>query len=372
VKLALVAALVGCSSSSDITGPFTGEVRRYYVDSFSIPMDATEAIAIAADLDGDDNPENVFGNVTGVLNSTGDLSVHGADMIASRALYSVVDIQADDLADDDAAGVTYYGANFDATGEPAVVFGGRFVGGAFTSNRTADTAAPGMATVHLPIYTNADPLILPLEVAEIELRPDGSGGFDALVRGGFREELARQAAFEGLVQMFETEPGRHLVFHRGVDKDRDGTMSRSEVDDSVIALLVTADVDLFAGDPNPDSISVAFGVHLTPLQASLTPANHCRDRTRDADETDVDCGGSCQACWHGKSCTRAEDCQSRACDGGTCRAPTCTDGVKDGYESDVDCGAQCAPCASGRTCAADTDCTSNACSNGIASLGTCS
>ena len=51
------------------------------------------------------------------------------------------------------------------------------------------------------------------------------------------------------------------------------------------------------------------------------PVNLCRDRVRDGDETDVDCGGSCQPCAAAKQCGRAEDCYSQACDAGTCRAP---------------------------------------------------
>ena len=99
--------------------------------------------------------------------------------------------------------------------------------------------------------------------------------------------------------------------------------------------------------------------------------NGCRDRVRDGDETDIDCGGSCQPCWAMKGCGRPEDCQSQACDAGVCRAPTCSDGVRDGYESDVDCGSSCGKCAAGKVCAADSDCASNNCDNGIASLGTC-
>jgi len=99
--------------------------------------------------------------------------------------------------------------------------------------------------------------------------------------------------------------------------------------------------------------------------------NTARDRVRDGDETDVDCGGSTQPCWTMKSCGRPEDCQSQACDAGACRAPTCSDGVRDGYESDIDCGSSCGKCAAGKVCAADSDCASNNCDNGIASLGTC-
>jgi hypothetical protein len=375
-----VAAVLGaCSSeSSDVTGPFTGETRRFVVDAVQIPRDSSEASALAADLDGDGAEENQFGTVTGVLVTTGDLTSDGPDMIASGALASIVTIQADDFSSDDRVGVTYFGAD----GAPAVVAGGRFSAGAFMSNRTRDTRAPGRARVRLPIYVNADPLELELEGMEIELVPDGTG-YTGIVRGGLREDAARQAAFLGLVQMFETEPQRHLVFGRGIDKDHDDVITRAEIDDSVIALLVSADIDLFDGEryapkpgsASPDSLSIAFGIHLTPCAdgrcSTTTPINACRDRVRDGDETDIDCGGSCQPCAAAKQCMRAEDCQSQACDAGSCRAPTCSDGVRDGYESDVDCGSSCAKCAADRACAADWDCASNNCDNGIASLGTC-
>jgi hypothetical protein len=379
VRVWLVAVLAACSAdSSDVTGPFTGDAHRFVVDAVRVPRDGSEAMQLAADLDGDGAPENSFGNVTGVLGSTNDLSSHAADMIASGALASVVTIQADDLGDDASAGVTYLGAD----GEPATVAGGRITAGAFTSNRTRETRVPGRARVHLPVFVNADPIALDLEGMEIELSPDGNGGYDGVVRGGFREEDARQAAYLGLLQMFETEPERHIVFERGIDQDHDDVITRAEVDDSVIALLVSADIALFDGDryaPRADgpadSLSVAFGIHLAPCAegrcSSAVPENGCRDRVRDGDETDVDCGGSCQACAGGKQCAAAADCQSQACDAGSCRAASCSDGARDGYESDVDCGGSCGPCAAGLACAVDSDCASGSCNSGVASLGSC-
>jgi hypothetical protein len=379
VRVWFAVALAACSSpSNDVLGPFTGETRRFVVDTIQIPRDATEAAMLAADLDGDTAVDNQFGNVTGVLATTNDLTPHASDMIASGVLGSVVLIQADDPTDDDSVGVAYVGA----MDEPAVVAGGRFVGGVFTSNRTHETRAPGGARVHLPIYVNADPLVLDLAGMEIELSPDGSDGYNGIVRGGFREEDAREAAYLGLIEMFETEPERHLVFGRGLDTDRNDMITRAEVYDSVIAILVAADIALFEGDryaprtgAPPDSISVAFGIHLTPCAAGrcsiVAPQDTCRDRVRGGDETDVDCGGSCQPCATAKQCGLAEDCQSAACDAGSCRAPTCDDGVRDGYESDIDCGGSCGTCTFGQTCAADRDCASGNCTNGPASLGTC-
>lgn len=372
-------ALGACSDEPiDVTGPFTGETRTFLVDVINVPRDTSEASSIAADLDGDGAAENQLGTVTSVLTTTSDLTLDASHMIASGALASLVSIQADDLMNDDSVGVAYLGS----LDEPAVVAGGRFVSGAFVSNRTRETRVPGRANVHVPVFVNADPLVLELEGMELELTPDGAGGYDGIVRGGIREELAREAAYLGLIEMFETEPTRHLVFGRGLDGDRDDVITRAEVDDSIIALLVEADIDLFDGERyaprvsmTPDSLSVAFAIHLTPCSAGTcsrpSPTNLCRDRVRDGDETDVDCGGSCQSCAAGKQCSRAEDCQSSACDAGTCRAASCSDGVRDGYESDIDCGGSCGACAAGGACAADWDCTSNNCNNGPASLGTC-
>jgi len=379
VRLLVVTCLVACSSSNDVAGPFTGEAQRFAIDRIVVPRDSAESDRYADDLDGDGKPENQLGLVSAVLASTNDLSIDALDMIASGALASTIEIQADDLETDSSVGVRYFGGE----GDPATVVGGRFEAGVFRSNRTADTGAPGRALVRLPIYTNADPLVIDLEGLELDLTPDGAGGYDGLVRGGVREAAARDAAYVGLLQMIATEPERHLVFDRQLDVDLDGALSRQEVDDSVIALLVTADIALFDGDryaprhgvPS-DSLSLGFAIHLVPCPsgtcAASPPVDACRDRIRDGDETDVDCGGSCQACADGVGCQVAADCQSNACDAGACRAASCSDGVRDGVEADVDCGGPCPACTAGQSCAAATDCASSSCDQGIASTGTCS
>lgn len=364
----VAAAGAACASpSDDVVGPFTGPVHRYVVDRIDVPRDSAQATAFAADLDGDGDADNQLGVVAIVLATINDLSTHGPDMIASGALASTVLLQAEDPTDAARAGVTYLGAD----GDPATPAGGRLVAGAFRSNRVATTRAPGRAVVRLPIYVNADPLALELAAFELDLAPDGAGGFDGVVRGAMTPEVAREAAYLGLIQMIDTEPERHLVFARTLDTDRDGTITRAEVDDSIIAILLAPDLEL-GGRP---MISVAFGIHLAPCDdgrcITATPADGCRDRARGGDETDVDCGGACQPCATGKRCAGPADCQSAACDAGACRAPTCTDGVRDGYESDVDCGGACGPCAAGQACAADEDCADGACDNDVASLGTC-
>lgn len=374
-----LAALVACGGDSDdIVGPFSGPVHRFVVDRITVPRDTAEAQVYASDLDGDGELDNQLGAVTAVLSSIGDLSEHGADMLAAGAIASTVELQADDLVDDPTVGVTYVGAD----GDVSTVAGGRLVGGAFVSNRTATTSHPGRAVVRLPIYANADPLAIELDGVELELAPDGAGGYDASVRGAVRHARARAVADAGLRQMFATEPERHLVFLRGVDTDHDGVMSAAELDASIVGLLVVADVQLFVGDRHdpvpgstqPDSISLAFGVHLAPCgegRCATPAAPTCRDRVRNGDETDIDCGGACQPCADGLACGVPTDCQSAACDGGACRAATCSDGVRDGVESDVDCGGPCGVCALGAACAGDGDCASGNCTNGMVTLGVC-
>ncbi len=369
--VATAVALAACSDpASDAIGPFSGTVQRFVVDRVDVPRDTDAANAVATDLDGDGALDNKFGYATAVVATTNDLTDDVDEMIASGALAPVVEMQADDLASDDTVGLRYY-TNIEDT---SVLLGGRITNGAFVTDRRRDTQAGCCAFAALPVFVNTDPVMLPIDDMRLELSRDGTGGYDGVLRGGVDERAAREAAHAGLVQMFETEPERHLVFFRGVDTDHDDVLSLDELEASVIGLLVSADLALFG--TSDDSVSIAFSMHLSPcadgLCRSAPPVSTCRNRLRDGSETDVDCGGSCQACATAKSCGVPGDCQSAACDGGTCRAPTCTDGVRDGYESDVDCGGSCPACAAGLLCAGDTDCTSNSCNNGVGTRGTCS
>ncbi len=133
----------------------------------------------------------------------------------------------------------------------------------------------------------------------------------------------------------------------------------------------------------------------------------CKDRTRNGQETDVDCGGPfCQPCGAGLGCSGPGDCQSALCLNGRCLGPepdqgappdlatadlatppagsdlatpaasdlatpaasdlaivpACMDGRKDGAETDVDCGGgSCSPCAVGKVCQGNGDCMSGTC-----------
>jgi hypothetical protein len=377
----LVVAAVGCSSSGngDVVGPFTGDVHRYVVDRILVPQTSDDVTRLADDLDGDGEPDNQVGLVNSTLVVLTDATTHAADMVAAGALVSVVEIQADDLEADAKVGVRFRGAETDDASQA----GGAIVDGGFASNRSRTTHVPADAIARLPIFENADPLILPMHGVEIDLSPDGSGGFDGIVRGAVLLDDARAAAFVGLVQMCLADPVKHALFERGLDTDFDGQITRAEFDaDALIASFIAADVQMFDGDryaptPHgvPDSLSVGFGVHLVPCDSgrcsTAVPADTCHDRRRDGDETDVDCGGSCAPCIADAACRVPADCQSMRCDGGQCAAPACDDGVRDGFESDVDCGANCSGCDVGKGCVVPRDCTSGKCSATAGQAGVC-
>lgn len=367
-------ALAACSDPSDTVGPFTGPTHRFLIDRFDVPRDTEAASAVATDLDGDGLLDNKLGNATSVLATTSDLTTDAPSMFASGVLDQVLEIQADDLDNDPSVGV-----RFGAPGELGELLGGSITAGVFTTGFRPDRQPGCCSAVTLPVFVNADPLHVPVDEVQIELVPTEADGYEGVMRGGIPESAARDAAYRGLVEMFETEPERHLVFARGIDADRDDVLSKEELDGSVISLLVAADIRLRGTTSGrDDSVSFAFSMHLTPCRADGTcplllpgPFVGCRDRRRAGLETDVDCGGpECQKCAAAKGCSIAQDCQSNACDAGACRAPSCTDGVRDGYEGDVDCGGSCPSCATGKLCAADSDCTSGSCSNG-ADRGTC-
>ncbi len=73
----------------------------------------------------------------------------------------------------------------------------------------------------------------------------------------------------------------------------------------------------FAGCPCDDG---RCGVGLRCSEINQCQPLACSDGSRNGDETDVDCGGSCTPCTEGSSCLTAADCESLACDDGACLA----------------------------------------------------
>lgn len=368
-RLVLCAMLAACGGDedSDVRGPFTGEVHRFYLTSFQLPIDNTSTNACGTDLDGDGKVNNALGTILTALGVAGDLTPHGPDMIASGAIASYIEIQADDLDDDPTVGVTFFGKEGDAS----IVMGGSIVNGAFLSNRTRTTKVPGSAIARLPIFEDANPVALPLAWVEIDLGSDEAGGYDAVLRGGLPAAEAAMVAYNGVLEMMNTNPQGHTVFQRVLDANMDGELTVEEVSDSsLLGLLLRADVEL-GGE---DHLSFGFGAHFAPERPAAPPAEPCADRIKDGDESDIDCGGSsaaCPRCPAAAMCASPDDCQTGGCTNGRCRVASCTDGVRDGFEGDIDCGAGCPDCTNGQRCAANPDCESNSCTATVGTPGVC-
>ena len=277
-------------------------VKHYAVAALDLPQTTADATAFGVDLDGDGTVDNQLGVIFSALVSTHDATTHAADMIASGAIASTLDVGDD---------TRYHGKGDDDS-------------------------------IVLPIFADADPMVLPLEHVEISV-----DGATALIRGGIPIAAARTAAYAGVAQMMADNAAGHLPFARVLDTDHDGMISMDELENSsLLAAFLVADLH------DAQQLSVGFRVTLAEAPATGTPMDACHDRVIDGDETAVDCGGSCGAC--------------------PVTAPTCSDGVRDQFESGVDCGAACPPCGSGQPCAVSADCASGTCNGaGPAGVGSC-
>jgi hypothetical protein len=350
-RAAILLAVAACASEPDPIN-YSGETRRFVVDSIRLPFNNTEARELGADLDGDRAVDNQLGMVIGTLNTnSGNITTHGDEMISAGALLSSVELVADDFANDDTVALRYLGAD----GDGADLIGGSLGNGSFV------TATTGAGAVHLPVFVDSDPIVIPLVHMRAKLTPDGRGGFDATVQGAVDHQVALDAAFKSVNEMFENRPGDHVVFFRLIDQlPQDFIVTQEEFEkNSLIAALLTPDITR-DGDK---LLSLGFRVHLSPCadgRCATQTAPSCFDRVRNGDESDVDCGGACGACAAGFACSAASDCQTGSCNG-TCAAPSCSDGKRDGFETDVDCGAQCGGCAAGRGCYSNIDCASGQC-----------
>lgn len=352
----LVLAACGTSNPKDVVGPFTGDVHTFYVDRIVVPMNATEVREAGDDLNGDNTVDNEIGAATSALVSQNDITTYDAEMIAAGAVRARVEIHADDPRNDATVGVTLFGSDDDAT---AVEVGGTLGGGVFRSNRTAHADALGRTTLPVPALADADPTPVELQFMEIDLTPDGHGGYDAFVRGLVEPNVIDLAA-ASVAQMLAANPTDHAQAIQIFDPEKHGLLDAAALAQTpLLTSLLAPDV---TRDGKP-YLSFGLRLHLSPTPPAGLAQPSCHDRVRDGNESDVDCGGGCIACAQSLGCSNEGDCQSRACNSGTCAAVTCTDGVRDGLESDVDCGGwECGACASGRNCATYSDCASTVCS----------
>ncbi|MFW6272470.1 MAG: hypothetical protein ACOC2U_01660, partial [bacterium] len=82
----------------------------------------------------------------------------------------------------------------------------------------------------------------------------------------------------------------------------------------------------------------------------------------DHGETDIDCGGPCEACGFNQSCILNSDCISGVCFEEKCAMPSCDDEIKNQDETAVDCGGKvCDLCNEGKSCKKDADCITEFC-----------
>jgi hypothetical protein len=113
------------------------------------------------------------------------------------------------------------------------------------------------------------------------------------------------------------------------------------------------------------------GSYCAPETASCE-VPRCTDGLKNGAEVLADCGGgTCAGCPPGSACALAIDCESAVCDAGLCAAATCTDGVKNQNETDLDCGGSCSPCDIGRACLAGANCQSFVCTAGLCAAASC-
>ncbi|MSP62234.1 MAG: hypothetical protein EXR72_18255 [Myxococcales bacterium] len=93
----------------------------------------------------------------------------------------------------------------------------------------------------------------------------------------------------------------------------------------------------------------------------------CANKTKDGDETDVDCGGKfCVPCALGAKCKDASDCVTKGCSNGVCS--TCADELLNGDETDTNCGGSCPPCPDAHVCKVDAECSTGGCVAGVCHL----
>lgn len=91
----------------------------------------------------------------------------------------------------------------------------------------------------------------------------------------------------------------------------------------------------------------------------------CEDKTQNGNETDKDCGGdACDPCEEGQKCKKNSDCSTQKCEEDICVASstdTCSNKTKDGDETDKDCGGSCPKCKEGQECKKNSDCETGKC-----------
>ncbi len=104
------------------------------------------------------------------------------------------------------------------------------------------------------------------------------------------------------------------------------------------------------------SATKTFTVYEEGTEPIEPEPDYCSDGIENYDESDIDCGGSCDPCTIGSDCEGNDDnCYSEWCYNGICSSPSCSDNMMNGEETGIDCGGPCADC----ICFQNWDCASD-------------
>lgn len=135
-----------------------------------------------------------------------------------------------------------------------------------------------------------------------------------------------------------------------------------------------------AGEKNTNAVDVVLAANTNPTPAPTTPGAvlprvciriGCTNGFKDGSETDVDCGGTCDTCGNFKTCASDADCTSSWCalpnsvGMRVCQPNSCFDEEMSGNETDVDCGGSCDKCPNFEKCLVNYDCESDFCNEGL-------
>src|SRR5205807_1653394 len=217
--VSFLVVVAGCGGSGQVQGPFTGAARRFYVTRLMLPQDRTE---FAEDLNGDGRVDNQLGNIRGGIAEYDADNRHVDEIIAADPAPMIVEIVSDDpsLREDDTVGVRWIGGNGAADQLGAVLHDG-----ALKSNRVTTTQAH--ATLKVPLFADADPGALTIDHYQLDLAPDGEGGFVGLLDGASAPVDVLDELAPGLIQMVRNDARPACIYW--FDANRDGMITLDEI-----------------------------------------------------------------------------------------------------------------------------------------------
>ena len=345
MRAAVLILFAACSSPPTT---ILGSTQTFQVDSITLPSAPGAGSQVAIDLNGDGVPDNALSSITAALAAQHDLPSDVADVIAAGVIRESFELT---FGVDGAVGIRFDHSE-QLHAQPTET-------GAIATDGGTQPIALAIA---LPALVDADPIALEIAPTAIELAADAAG-YTVEVQGLTDGSAFAAAAGAALVQMLYDSPRDHLMLAAVLDSNHDGHITPAEAAASPL-------METFASPDVGSGISIGYSLHVSaaPVQTII---DHCSDRVRDGDETDVDCGGSCKPCGASAACALDADCDSSACVAGACQPPSCSDGIRDGFELSIDCGGGCGGCAAGQRCVVDDDCASHDCDGGGYDFGTC-